>query len=276
MAGGLPGDGIQERQAEDRIIPTLIQIQAYCPICEREQVISARSDEDIPEAERRVWFRSSLRCEGCKAPPRERALALVLNRVLPDWRSRTIHESSPSQRGLSLKLRRDCAAYVPTQFDLTFPFGQMDPTGAWRNENLEAQTFADGTFDVVVTQDVFEHLFNPGRAAREIARTLRPGGLCIMTVPVVRPWSTTSRRAALIDGEIVHLQEERYHGNPVGDGRSLVTVDWSYQIGAYLSAQSGLPFTVHVIDDMELAIRDPFNVVLAAVKASLPELDEYP
>jgi hypothetical protein len=31
---------------------------------------------------------------------------------------------------------------------------------------------------------------------------------------------------------------------------------------------------MHVIDDMELAIRDPFNVVLAAVKASLPELDE--
>jgi hypothetical protein len=60
----------------------------------------------------------------------------------------------------------------------------------------------------------------------------------------------------------------------VGDGRSLVTVDWSYAIGAYLTKHSGLPFAVHIIDDMSMGIRDPFNVVLTARKIPLCNLVE--
>jgi SAM-dependent methyltransferase len=146
------------------------------------------------------------------------------------------------------------------------PLGEAHPTLGWRNGNLENQTFEDGSFDVVLTQDVFEHLFNPGLAAREIARTLKPGGICVMTVPVVDPWGETVRRASLIDEEIVHHLPEQYHGNPVGDGRFLVTVDWSYNIGSYLTAQSGIGFTVMDIDDMEQGIRDFANVVLYAKK----------
>ncbi len=122
--------------------------------------------------------------------------------------------------------------------------------------------------------DVFEHLFHPGRAAREIARTLKPNGLCVMTVPVLRPWADIVRRAMIEDGHIRHLLPEQYHGNPVGDGRALVMIDWSYAIGAYLMAHSGLPFTVHVIDDLTMGIRDPWNVVLTAVKTPLPDLGE--
>jgi hypothetical protein len=95
-----------------------------------------------------------------------------------------------------------------------------------------------------------------------------------MTVPVVNPWGDIRRRAALRGSVVEHLLPEQYHGNPVGDGRSLVTVDWSYAIGAYLTAHSGLPFAVHVIDDMSMGIRDPVNVVLTAVKAPLPDLGE--
>lgn len=38
---------------------------------------------------------------------------------------------------------------------------------------------ADASFDVVVSSDVFEHLERPWRAAEEIGRVLRPGGLAI-------------------------------------------------------------------------------------------------
>ncbi len=114
----------------------------------------------------------------------------------------------------------------------TFAFGQMHSSGRGRNENLEARTFADACFDVVVTQDVFEHLFHPGRAMREIARKLKPGGVAVMTVPVVRGWNRTERRGRLTaSGEVEHLLPEEYHGNPVGNGRSLVTMDWWFHIG---------------------------------------------
>ncbi len=152
---------------------------------------------------------------------------------------------------------------------------QDGPHGRWRNENLEAQTFADACFDVVVTQDVFEHLFHPGRAMREIARTLKPGGVAVMTVPVVRGWNRTERRARLTaSGEVEHLLPEEYHGNPVGNGRSLVTVDWSFHIGTYLARASGLSVTVSTVDDLGNGIRDPWNTLIVAHKGHPVDLGE--
>ncbi|MCS6891441.1 MAG: class I SAM-dependent methyltransferase, partial [Rhodovarius sp.] len=207
-------------------------------------------------------------------PPRERAIARVLVAIRPNWRDLSIHESSPGGGAFSQKLRRLCRGYVPTQFDPSLPFGVLDPTGRWRNENLEAQTFPDASFDIVIAQDVFEHLFHPGRAAKEIARTLKPDGVALLTVPVVRHFGRTQRRARLTPCGIQHILPEQYHGNPVGDGRSLVTIDWSYDIGAYLTAHSGIPWVVMVIDDMSMGIRDPYNTILIGWKAQIPDLEE--
>jgi len=68
-------------------------------------------------------------------------------------------------------LARDCVDYTPTQF---YPNA---PRGAYRDgvrcEDLEQQTFDDESFDLVITQDVMEHIFHPDRAYREIWRTLK-------------------------------------------------------------------------------------------------------
>lgn len=247
----------------------------YCPVCEHDSVFVATSSERVPLDRQSGWFRDRLQCTSCQSVPRERAFAHVLSKLCPNWRELSVHECSPILRGMSLRFLRECRGYQMTQYSRDLPFGHVDARG-WRNENLEEQTFDDQVFDLVVMQDVFEHLFFPGRAALEIARTLKPGGVCIMTVPVVRGWGSIQRRAALVNGEVIHLQPEQYHGNPVGDGRALVTVDWSYAIGSYLSAQSGLPFAVHVMDDISMGIRDPFNVVLTARKLPLEDLGEGP
>lgn len=46
-----------------------------------------------------------------------------------------------------------------------------------------ALPFADGSFDLVTALDVLEHVGDHERAAGEIARVLRPGGLALVTVP---------------------------------------------------------------------------------------------
>lgn len=252
----------------------VFETEGFCPICEQTVTFRAENPEPVPAGHQGSWLRNALACPVCRSIPRERAFARTLIAARPDWRRLAIHESSPVWRGMSWRMKRECPNYVVTQYSQAFPYGQMHPVAGWRNENLEAQTFPDETFDVVLTLDVFEHLFHPGQAAREIARTLKPGGLFVMTVPVVRPWANVQRRAAITEGVVRHILPEQYHGNPVGDGRALVTVDWSYAIGAYLTAQSGLPFAMHVIDDLSMGIRDPWNVVLTATKAPLPNLGE--
>ncbi len=63
---------------------------------------------------------------------------------------------------------------------------------------LEALPFPDGVFDVVVCNDVIEHLVHPRRSMAELARVLRPssgpgardGGLLLFKTPSLRAPST--------------------------------------------------------------------------------------
>lgn len=64
--------------------------------------------------------------------------------------------------------------------------------------------FADDSFDLVICVEVFEHLFAPHHAAREIRRVLRPGGRLVASTPNVAYWRL---RANMLVGV----------WNPVGD-----------------------------------------------------------
>jgi SAM-dependent methyltransferase len=189
---------------------------------------------------------------------------LVVEHLYPSWRNFRIHESSPVPRGASVKLKRECKDYLETQFTPSLALGVN--SGTFRNEDLEHQTFPDGSFDLVITQDVFEHLFNPEQAIKEIARTLRPGGAHICTVPIVRKNKPTVRRATLEMGIITHHLEPEYHGNPIDQNGSLVTVDWGYDITEHMTQASGLLSTLHTLDDISRGISAEYIDVMVNQK----------
>lgn len=54
--------------------------------------------------------------------------------------------------------------------------------------DAHALPFQDGTFDLVLSYAVMEHLYNPFLAASEIARVLRPGGIFFGTVSQGEPF----------------------------------------------------------------------------------------
>lgn len=194
--------------------------QGWCPICERPTTFTAHGP----------WLRDDYRCGHCRSLPRERALMEVLAARFPDWRGLRIHESSPACRGLSGKLAAECAGYVASQFDPSIPCGSRHPTAGHRSEDLERLSFPSASFDVVVTQDVFEHVFDADAAFREVQRTLRPGGAHIFTVPLVRGQEASRRRAERDGSGVRHLQPPEYHGNPMSADGSLVTWDWGRDI----------------------------------------------
>jgi SAM-dependent methyltransferase len=101
----------------------------------------------------------------------------------PNWKDLNIHESSPSNCSITTKLTRECKGYIGSQYYPRQKFGEI--INGYYNENLEEQTFEDEVFDIVITQDVFEHIYNPAKAFSEIARTLKFGGAHIFTVPLI-------------------------------------------------------------------------------------------
>jgi SAM-dependent methyltransferase len=225
----------------------------FCPICMAEARFTATDG----------WFRDTLRCSGCRSIPRERALALVLERSFPGWRGMAIHESSPAPRGISAKLRREAPGYVASQFFAARPLGSS--VEGFRNENLEAQTFAEGSFDLVVSLDVMEHVNRPDEALREIARTLKPGGAYLFTAPTYKERLTTERRALYRpDGGIDHLAPPEYHGNPISDAGSLVTFLYGYDFAELIAAWSGLDVEVARFHDHRHGVIGEFTEVYVA------------
>jgi len=231
-------------------------VKGYCQICETGTFFRSKND----------WLRDYFLCEKCGSIPRERSVLYTLNLLYPGWRMLRIHESSPGERGASVKIRRECAGYVASQFDLNIPFGTMHPNGKYRSEDLEHQTFADESFDLVITQDVFEHLFNPDLAIREIARTLRPGGAHVATVPMTMKERPSRRRSRQVDGQIIHDLPPEYHGNPLSPDGSLVTFDWGFDLADYLGRASGLSITIVFVDNLELGLRAQYLEVLVCRK----------
>lgn len=233
----------------------LLSAAGTCPCCRQEVTFTATGE----------YLRDSFRCPECDSVPRERALMATLDRFFPWWPNATIHESSPVSRGASARIASECRYYHATQH-----WSDRDPgayVGRVRNEDLEGQTYASGTFDLVVTQDVMEHVFDPDAAFREIARTLKPGGAHVFTTPLVnqaRPSQQAARRAP--GGEIVHLVEPEYHGNPIGPDGSLVTWRWGYDIVEHIYRASGLFSTIVYIDDLSQGIRAELNEVIVTRK----------
>jgi hypothetical protein len=250
----------------------VFQISGRCPICEQPTDFVAVRDEPLDEYWFPHWFRGELLCGNCHSLPRERALFSVLRMLYPNWRVLHIHESSPSPRGASQRIRTECPHYVETQYDPAVGFGNLHPTRGYRSEDLEAQTFGSECFDLVITQDVFEHLFAPDRAIREIARTLRPGGAHIMTVPIVNGIERSERRARMVDGAPQFIKEAQYHGNPMSAKGSLVTVDWGYDIIDYLTAHSGLSTSMFYFDDLSRGMRAVYLEVLVCRKTASPPM----
>ena len=197
-------------------------------------------------------------------------MAYALKMRVPNWRELNIHESSASDRGISRKMSLEAKHYTATQFFTDEAPGSI--IKGCRNENLEQQTFADESFDVVVTLDVMEHVFNPEKVYKEIFRTLKTNGLYIHTFPIYKdrtaPFEVTTATAG--DGSIIHLLPPEYHGNPVDDKGSLVTHYYGYDIAREIHQWSGFDVEICRFWDAHHGIMGEFTEVVICRKSDAP------
>lgn len=104
------------------------------------------------------------------------------------------------------------------------------PTGTRNNdgvlcENLQDLSFPHDTFDLVITQDVLEHVACPEKAFSEIYRVLKPGGYFIFTIPYHED-KPTLRRVVVENGGNIRKYPQVYHGDPLREQGALVFTDF--------------------------------------------------
>lgn len=251
---GLLNSPMHRTQDIKDINSPVMKSSGHCPTCER----------DVDFVAYNAWLRDHFVCSNCGSLPRERALMIVIDTYFPNWRHSIIHESSPNRRGTSVRLAKECSHYISSQFVHNFSLRSIFQRK--RCENLEALTFDDNSIDLHVTQDVIEHVFHPSKVFSEIARTLKPGGMHIFSVPLVNKNSPSKLRARISNKKIIYLEPETYHGNPTGEGKSLVTVDWGFDICKQIFESCGLFTQIIHIDDLSRGIRAEYIEILITFK----------
>lgn len=211
-----------------------VTTDGWCPCCRRPTTF----------VEKGPTLRDGFVCELCGSIPRHRAVNYVLDRHFPAWSHLAVHEVAPSNDFVARHAKKfTCSALLEG-----IPLGSYREDGV-RCEDLERLTLAGGSIDLMITQDVLEHVFHPDRALREVMRVLRPGGAHVFTVPRNRALPESRRRASLASGVVTHLLQAEYHGSPVGDGRALVTWDYGADAQARFSEWSGTPMLCHAPRD---------------------------
>jgi SAM-dependent methyltransferase len=166
-----------------------------------------------------------------------------------------------------VKLRQQCHNYVASQYDTSLEFGRIHPSLCYQSQDLEKQTFADEIFDLVITQDVMEHIFDADAAFREIHRTLKPAGAHIFTTPLVNKDRPSTRRAErATSGGVLHLFAPEYHGNPMSPDGSLVTWHWGRDITEAAKKAGASECRIHSLEDPYLGIEGEYLEVVVQEK----------
>lgn len=171
-----------------------------------------------PKWKRLIECREGLGCSVCGLVWRYRYLARVIMEEFgaPNlgYRCFSDYANSVHFKQLQVAEVNGCGAlhqYLDLNPGLAYSeYGSEDP--AVPSEDLTRLSYRDSEFDLVLTADTLEHVPNLSNALAEIERVLKPGGRHIFTVPVIWDGRKTRRRAALVDGRIVHSYPPSYHG----------------------------------------------------------------
>ena len=227
--------------------------KGFCPVCGKKTAFLMLDD----------WLRDYYRCVYCLSIPRQRALKIVLDQVCSDWKNKSIHESSPNGP-LSKRISEQCRGYIGSQYYTDIPCGTYN--GSFVSQNLEQQSFPDQQFDIVITQDVLEHVIHPAKAFSEIERTLKPGGIHIFTIPI-NFLKKTEIRVVDIGDRLEYLKEPIYHKNPVDSNGALVITDWGNDIADVIQSCSNMTTEIFSFKDLYHGVDGQYLEVLVSKKS---------
>ena len=209
-------------------------------------------------------------CGNCGSTSRNRAVALALGRVLGEtipvfaWRRRStlrVLESSP--RGVLAMFFGEKFDYYATEYD---PAEIATGTHPRAFADFQKLHYADGTFDVVIASDVFEHIRRDAEAMRELHRVLRPGGELVLTVPYDHARAQTIQRVDTTGPADVHLLPPQYHG---GGGHTLAYREYGRDLVDLLAAAG---FSVERVEAGDAALGITPQSVFVARKEAAVEL----
>lgn len=203
-------------------------IRQLCSVCGNDSRFVCDTDVSLREA----------RCSFCGANVRNSDLAKIVlkafsnNKYISLSQAESFLSNVKIYEAQSIGPVHDSLCRLPHYTCSEF-FPDISPGQRNRNgvlcQDLQNLTFPSENFDLIITQDVFEHILEPEKAFYEIWRVLKPGGFHIFTVPF-HEGETTLRRVVVEYGKLVYKYPPVYHGDPLREQGVIVCTDFGTDI----------------------------------------------
>lgn len=224
-------------------------LRGSCPLCESTWFLSLANTPFLT------------RCLGCRNNLTNLAPLVVIREHVPSLASSSAFELS-SYGALFQYLRTRCGDFVFSEY---FPDRQPgEIVDGIRNEDVQRLSLPDGSFDLVTSNQVLEHVPDDMLAFRECVRVLRPGGLLIATVPLYDTSCTEQLACLDVSGKLTWLGEPEYHDSRFG-GACSAPVFWRHSIRDIVQRLELAGFSFAKLIDVTICASQtvPQKVVLA-------------
>jgi SAM-dependent methyltransferase len=166
-----------------------------------------------------------VRCFKCKANITNLAIAEAARQGIPGLRSKNAYEMSTYGSTYQF-FKQHCKAVESSEYFPGMKPGEL--VGGIRNEDAQNLTFDDGSFDLVTSNQVFEHVPDIAKCLRECRRVLKVGGTLLFTVPLYET-EETEHVATIEAGNIRWLGAPEYHSSRT-TGPNSVPVFWRFSV----------------------------------------------
>jgi SAM-dependent methyltransferase len=150
----------------------------YCPFCESKTLFLR-----VDKGTRENYF-----CIKCDSWSRKRHVAETVCKVLNVTKLSDLSKAhfaiyNTSVNSFFNRFLLNNKSFIRSEYITTVPFGTQISERLY-SQDLERLTFQNNSFDLVITEDVLEHVRNLDLALKEIHRVLKVGGYHVFTVPI--------------------------------------------------------------------------------------------
>lgn len=221
-----------EAQLLEAAASDTFEVAGYCLCCDLEtQFLVDLEWGGYKEGEQlKPNWRERMVCPTCQMNNRQRLVATLIKQSLQCKAQQSIYLMEQVTPIFSWA-QNHCAGHTLTGSEYLGPgYASGTVLKGIRHEDIENMSFASGSLDLIVSNDVFEHVPNYLKALAECSRVLQRGGTMLATIPFHSNNQSSVVRAQLSDGNIQHLLPPQYHGNPVSQEGSLVFTDFGWDL----------------------------------------------
>ena len=202
----------------------------FCTVCNSKENFSYNTSS----------LRETLLCNRCKLNTRMRLIFTLLKQELEERHKKSlVIYCMEAVTPFAQLLKTYIEHYPKERFDLYLSeyLGPEFLPGYVIGEGIMHQdvcnlSFSDNSIDIIISQDVMEHVYDYKKGFREIYRVLKPQGICLMTIPFHCDKEKTKERVQIANGKLKYLEEPEYHSSP--QGKSLVFTDFGWDLLDFL------------------------------------------